>query len=418
MGLFEPFSRPQKPLAARMRPQRLAEMVGQNHLLAKNGLLWPLLKQRPLPALLLWGPPGCGKTTLGQAIAHEVGYKFIPINAVSATVMDLRKVVADHQGTDTILFIDEIHRFSKSQQDVLLPVLEDALITIIGATTENPYATLTPAFLSRSRVLELLALSEVEIRQVLEDAVRKEGHVMPDSIFAVVQNYAGGDVRLGLNAVEQWQSAGLPQDPQEFRRLLGRPPLRYDKDGNQHYDVVSAFIKSIRGSDPNAALYWLAAMMAGGEDPRFIARRLVILAAEDIGLAAPEALSVASSAFLAVEKIGMPEGRLPLAEATLYLALCPKSNAVISAVDKALAHIEAYGIGEVPLHLRDAHSTIGRQQGHGADYLYPHDYPGHYVSQQYLPTGVQANFTKPGQQGLETKLWQRLLATKQNTKGS
>lgn len=400
------------PLAERMRPTKLSEYVGQEHLVAKGAPLYEMLESGLLRSFILWGPPGVGKTTLAHIISEQMGLPFFTLSAVSAGVKEVREVIqkADERrsglfggGKTPILFIDEIHRFSKSQQDSLLHAVERGSITLIGATTENPSFEVIRPLLSRCRVFVLKSLDANAMQQLLE-RVTKEDAVLKEYRFDIQETDAlfaasGGDARKLLNIIELLTT--MPDAHQNKRVLvnnqlvahyLQQNPAVYDKGGEMHYDIISAFIKSVRGSDPDAALYWLARMIEGGEEPRFIARRLVILAAEDIGLANPNALLIAQSAFDAVDKIGWPEGRIPLAEATIYLACSPKSNSAYLAIDQALAYVRNHPAHPVPMHLRNAPTELMQELGYGKDYIYPHDYPGHFVAQQYLPDALLGSY--------------------------
>lgn len=400
------------PLAERMRPTKLSEYVGQEHLVAKGAPLYEMLESGLLRSFILWGPPGVGKTTLAHIISEQMGLPFFTLSAVSAGVKEVREVIqkADERrsglfggGKTPILFIDEIHRFSKSQQDSLLHAVERGSITLIGATTENPSFEVIRPLLSRCRVFVLKSLDANAMQQLLE-RVTKEDAVLKEYLFDIQETDAlfaasGGDARKLLNIIELLTT--MPDAHQNKRVLvnnqlvahyLQQNPAVYDKGGEMHYDIISAFIKSVRGSDPDAALYWLARMIEGGEEPRFIARRLVILAAEDIGLANPNALLIAQSAFDAVDKIGWPEGRIPLAEATIYLACSPKSNTAYLAIDQALAYVRNHPAHPVPMHLRNAPTELMQELGYGKDYIYPHDYPGHFVAQQYLPDALLGSY--------------------------
>ncbi len=389
-----------QPLAERMRPRSLEDYIGQQHLVGPDGVLRRMIVGGRISSFILWGPPGVGKTTLATIIASTLDVPFFTLSAVTSGVKDVRDVIDKARGSNffntarPILFIDEIHRFSKSQQDSLLGAVEQGVFTLIGATTENPSFEVIRPLLSRCQVYTLNSLGKDDLlalcRRVLEkDTVLKKMHIELQETDALLR-YSGGDARKLLNILEL-----LTAEMQEGDTLtitdalvadsLQQNPLAYDKDGEMHYDIISAFIKSIRGSDPDAALYWLARMIEGGEDPAFIARRLVISASEDIGLANPNALLLANAAFDAVQKIGWPEGRIPLAEATAYLATSPKSNSAYLAVDAALQTVRQTGNLPVPLHLRNAPTKLMSELGYHDGYKYPHDFPGHYVEQQYLP---------------------------------
>ncbi|EAX46398.1 AAA ATPase, central domain protein [Thermosinus carboxydivorans Nor1] len=415
------------PLAVRMRPRSLDEFVGQQHLVGPGRFLRRMLKAGTLPSLLLFGPPGTGKTTLAYLIANAAGCHFEKLNAVAAGVADVRKQVEAAQerlklyGQRTILFIDEIHRFNKGQQDALLPFVEDGTIILIGATTENPYFEVNSPLLSRMRITKLQPLSEEEIVQILVRALTDErglgdrrlawdegalGHYCPRLPAAMP--------RIALNILEQaaWQLEETGEGritAAVLETVMGEKIHRYDKSGDSHYDVISAFIKSLRGSDPDAALHYLARMLEAGEDVNFIARRLVISAAEDVGNADPQALIIANAAAQAVHFIGLPEARIILAQAVTYIACAPKSNAAYLAIEQALADVRGKNYGEVPLHLRDAHYRGAKALGHGQGYLYPHDYPGGWVRQQHLPAPLAGTvYYRPGQLGYERQIRQHL----------
>lgn len=393
------------PLAARMRPRTLDEFIGQEKIVGEGRLLRRAIQADRLSSVIFYGPPGTGKTTLAQIIANTTQAEFKILNAVTSGVKDIRQVLSKAQdmlgmyGKKTILFIDEIHRFNKSQQDALLPAVEDGTVTLIGATTENPYFEVNSPLISRSRIFQFQALTQSEVKQVLKKALTDEsrglGEMKIDITKAALDhlaNMANGDARAALNALElavlttsRNDQEILEIDLQVAEESIQKRALNYDKAGDNHYDVISAFIKSMRGSDPDATLYWLARMIHAGEDPRFIARRIIVHAAEDVGLANPHALIVAAAAAQAVEYVGMPEARIPLAEAALFIATAPKSNAVIVGIDAALASLEKEEVGSVPRHLRDAHYSGASKLGNGQGYKYPHDYPGNYVHQEYLP---------------------------------
>ncbi len=387
-----------EPLAERMRPRTLDEYVGQQHLVGAGGVLRKMIDAGRISSFILWGPPGVGKTTLAQIIANKLQTPFYTLSAVTSGVKDVREVIEKAKGNrffnsaSPILFIDEIHRFSKSQQDSLLGAVERGIVTLIGATTENPSFEVIRPLLSRCQLYVLKPLEKEDLlrlvnRAISTDVELKKKHIELKESGALLR-YSGGDARKLLNILELVvEAAGddvvITDELVESR--LQTNPLAYDKDGEMHYDIISAFIKSIRGSDPDAALYWLARMIAGGEDPQFIARRLVISAAEDVGLANPNALLLANAAFDAVMKIGWPEGRIPLAEATVYLATSPKSNSAYLGVDAALAKVRETGNLSVPLPLRNAPTKLMAELGYHDGYKYPHDYPGHFTAQQYLP---------------------------------
>ena len=388
-----------QPLAERLRPRTLDDYIGQKHLVGENAVLRKMIEAGRITSFILWGPPGVGKTTLAQIIANRLETPFFTLSAVTSGVKDVRDVIEKAQKgrffneASPILFIDEIHRFSKSQQDSLLGAVERGVVTLIGATTENPSFEVIRPLLSRCQLYVLKSLDKDDLLQLLDRAIHtdvmlRERHITLKETAAMLR-YSGGDARKLLNILELVLEASpegdvVITDDMVVSRLQ-QNPLAYDKDGEMHYDIISAFIKSIRGSDPDAALYWLARMIEGGEDPKFIARRLVISAAEDIGLANPNALLLANAAFDAVNKIGWPEGRIPLAEATVYLATSEKSNSAYLAIDKALDLVRRTGNQPVPLHLRNAPTKLMADLGYHDGYLYPHDYPGHYVAQQYMP---------------------------------
>lgn len=394
------------PLAERMRPTSLQDYIGQTHLVGPGAVLRQMIDQKRIPSFILWGPPGVGKTTLARIVAASIGVEFHTLSAVHSGVKDVREVIdrcRAEQGSmfskgRPILFIDEIHRFSKSQQDSLLGAVESGVVTLIGATTENPSFEVIRPLLSRCQVYTLKPLDAAELRQLLDHALATDPVLsamevkveQTDALF----RFAGGDARKLLNILdllEQSTPANTPLliNDQTVTDRLQQNPAAYDKGGEMHYDIISAFIKSVRGSDPDAAVYWLARMVNGGEDPEFIARRLVILAAEDIGLANPNALLLANATFDTIRKIGWPEGRIPLAQCTIYLATSPKSNSAYMAINRAQQLVEQTGNLPIPLHLRNAPTQLMKQMGYGHDYLYPHDYPGHFVAQQYLPDEIQ-----------------------------
>ena len=425
----EPQARGTAPLAERMRPATFDEFVGQQHILAEDKVLRRSIEADRVPSLLFWGPPGSGKTTLARLIATTTSAHFEPVSAVSAGVADLRRAVAGARelralyGRPTILFVDEIHRFNKAQQDVILPHVEDGTITFIGATTENPSFEVNAPLLSRCRVFTLYALDADAmtgiVRRALSDEKRGLGLLAPEleaDALSHLVNIANGDARVALNALEMAVVAAEPA-PDGMRRIgvdaisdaLQRRTPQYDKAGDSHYDTISAFIKSVRGASPDGALYWLARMLEAGEDPLFIARRLVILAAEDIGLANPGALPVAVAAQQAVHFIGLPEGRIPLAEATVYLATSPKSNAAYVALGRAMEDVRNAPNEPVPLHLRNAVTGLMRGMGYGADYKYGHDYEGAFKAQEYLPPGLSGRrYYEPSDQGSEAAIAERL----------
>ncbi len=412
-----------KPLAERLRPQSLKEYIGQKHLVGEGAVLSKMISSGRISSFILWGPPGVGKTTLAKIIAQTLDIPFYTLSAVSSGVKEVRDVIESARkiqffGTQSpILFIDEIHRFSKSQQDSLLAAVETGAITLIGATTENPSFEVIRPLLSRCQVYTLQPLTEDELLQLLdrainEDIVLKERQVKMEETSALMR-YSSGDARKLLNILDLLLNASdegtLVINDKIVTDRLQQNPMAYDKDGEMHYDIISAFIKSIRGSDPDAALYWLARMIEGGEDPKFIARRLLISAAEDIGLANPNALLLANAAFDAVAKIGWPEGRIPLAEATVYLATSPKSNSAYMGVNNAISKVKETGNLPVPLHLRNAPTKLMKNLGYGENYKYPHDFPGHFVSQQYLPDELKdEHFWTPADNPAEDKLKARM----------
>ncbi|MFM9413912.1 replication-associated recombination protein A [Peptococcus simiae] len=397
------------PLAARMRPRRLEDIIGQDHILGPGKLLRRAIETDRLSSLIFWGPPGTGKTTLAQVIARVSDRPFAQLNAVTDGIADLRKLIhaaesdLNTYGKQTILFIDEIHRFNKAQQDGLLPAVEKGIVILIGATTQNPYFSLNPALLSRSMIFGLEALDEASIIQLMKRALADRDRGLgafdtqvSDEALAHLAHYAQGDARTALNGLEL-AVLSSPADDQGIRHVdlavaeesIQRPAVVYDNTGDEHYDIISAFIKSVRGSDAQAAIYYMARMLDAGEDPLFIARRLVILSCEDVGMADPQALVIAQSAADALQFIGMPEGRIILSQACVYLCEAPKSNAAYLAIDKALADVRKGRTGPVPPHLRDAHYKGAKDLGHGKGYRYPHDYPGHYVDQDYLPDNLR-----------------------------
>ena len=429
MDLFE-YMRQQNmkdesPLASRLRPTTLDEVVGQQHIVGKDKLLYRAIKADKLSSIIFYGPPGTGKTTLAKVIANTTSAEFMQINATSAGKKDMEEVVAAAKnnqgmyGKKTILFIDEIHRFNKGQQDYLLPFVEDGTIILIGATTENPYFEVNPALLSRSVIFELKQLSTEDIRTLLLRAVNdtEKGmgsyHAqMDDDALEFLADMANGDARAALTAIEL---GILTTDRSEdgiihitldvASECIQKRVINYDKTGDNHYDTISAFIKSMRGSDPDAAVYYLARMLYAGEDVKFIARRIMILASEDIGNADPQALQVAVAAAQAVERLGMPEARIVLAQAVTYMASAPKSNSAINAIDKAMRVVQETKTPPVPVHLQDAHYKSAGKLGHGKGYKYAHDYKNHYVKQQYLPDGLTGEvFYEPSENGYEQQI--------------
>ena len=412
-----------QPLAERLRPRTLDEYIGQQHLVGEGAVLRKMLDAGRISSFILWGPPGVGKTTLAQIIANKLQTQFFTLSAVTSGVKDVRDVIEKAQKgrffneMSPILFIDEIHRFSKSQQDSLLGAVERGVVTLIGATTENPSFEVIRPLLSRCQLYILKSLGKEELLQLLHraittDVILRERHIELQETGALLR-YSGGDARKLLNILElvvESESGDVIITDKLVEERLQQNPLAYDKDGEMHYDIISAFIKSIRGSDPDGALYWMARMIEGGEDPQFIARRLVISAAEDIGLANPNALLLANAAFDTVMKIGWPEARIALAEAAVYLATSPKSNSAYLAIDSALATVRETGNQPVPLHLRNAPTKLMKDIGYSDGYKYPHDYEGHFCPQQYLPDSlVNERFWHGQHNPAEEKLYQRMV---------
>ena len=420
----------ESPLASRMRPTTLDEVVGQKHIIGKDKLLYRAIKADQLGSIIFYGPPGTGKTTLAKVIANTTSASFRQINATVAGKKDMEDVVKEAKdalgmyGKKTILFIDEIHRFNKSQQDYLLPYVEDGTLILIGATTENPYFEVNGALLSRSRIFELKALEKEDVKELILRAVRDEKKgmgsyhaVIDDEAADFLADVSGGDARAALNAVElgvltteRDQADGLIHITLEVaQECIQKRAVRYDKDGDNHYDTISAFIKSMRGSDPDAAVYYLARMLYAGEDIKFIARRIMICAAEDVGNADPQALTVAVSAAQAVERIGMPEAQIILSQAVLYVATAPKSNSACNAVFEAMDAVKNQRSMPVPAHLQDSHYGGSAKLGHGIGYKYAHNYPNHYVKQQYLPDGMEEQvFYHPSENGYESKIGEHM----------
>ena len=413
-----------EPLAERMRPRTLDDYVGQQHLVGPGAVLRKMIDTGHISSFILWGPPGVGKTTLAQIVANMLQVPFYTLSAVTSGVKDVRDVIERAKSgrffnsASPILFIDEIHRFSKSQQDSLLGAVERAVVTLIGATTENPSFEIIRPLLSRCQLYVLKSLEASDLlsllhRAVTQDVELSKRHIHLQQTDALLR-YSGGDARKLLNILELVISASTDDEvtitDERVEERLQQNPLAYDKDGEMHYDIISAFIKSIRGSDPDAALYWMARMIEGGEDPKFIARRVVISAAEDVGLANPNALLMANTAFDVVNKIGWPEGRIALAEAVVYLATSPKSNSAYLAIDEALAAVRATGNLPVPLPIRNAPTALMKELGYHDGYLYPHDYPGNFVAQSYLPSELGSRrFWHAQHSPSEEKLYQRML---------
>ena len=413
-----------EPLAERLRPRTLDDYIGQKHLVGEGAVLRKMIDAGRISSFILWGPPGVGKTTLAQIIANKLQTPFYTLSAVTSGVKDVRDVIERAQKgrffdePSPILFIDEIHRFSKSQQDSLLGAVEKGIVTLIGATTENPSFEVIRPLLSRCQLYVLKSLEKDDLLELLQraltqDVYLKERHIELKETGAMLR-YSGGDARKLLNIlellVETAGSADIEITDAFVEQCLQQNPLAYDKDGEMHYDIISAFIKSIRGSDPDAALYWMARMIEGGEDPQFIARRLVISAAEDIGLANPNALLLANAAFDAVMKIGWPEGRIPLAECAVYLATSPKSNSAYLGIDAALSVVQTTGNQPVPLHLRNAPTKLMKELGYHDGYRYPHDFPGHFTPQQYMPDALKDVRIWHGQHSpAEEKLYERMV---------
>ena len=429
------------PLAERLRPKTLNEYIGQKHLVGEGAILRQMIERGTLSSFILWGPPGVGKTTLARIIAHQLERPFYTLSAVTSGVKEVREVIdkakrfsSMHSGlfasttlhnstppyttnTSPILFIDEIHRFSKSQQDSLLGAVEDGTITLIGATTENPSFEVITPLLSRCQVYVLKHLEKDDLLELIHRAITEDEHIRSLNIelqeTESILRYSGGDARKLLNIIELVTNSGVKViDNDTVTKQLQQNPVAYDKDGELHYDIISAFIKSIRGSDPDAALYWLARMVAAGEDPKFIARRLVISASEDIGLANPNAMLVANACFDTLQKIGWPEGRIPLAMATVYLATSQKSNSAYLAINHALELVEKTGNLPVPLHLRNAPTKLMDELGYGQDYQYSHDFPNHFVKQQFMPDalhGTQLWYAQGSPQEQKMAEWMKFL---------
>ena len=413
-----------EPLAERMRPRSLDDYVGQEHLVGPGGVVRRMIESGRISSFILWGPPGVGKTTLAEIVASEMKVPFYTLSAVTSGVREVREVIEKAKSgrffnnASPILFIDEIHRFSKSQQDSLLGAVERGVVTLIGATTENPSFEVIRPLLSRCQVYVLKSLEKGDLQKILERAVSTDSELQKKHIDLketdAMMRYSGGDARKLLNILELMVESANSNDvvitDKRVEEELQTNPLAYDKQGDMHYDIISAFIKSIRGSDPDAALYWMARMIEGGEDPQFIARRVVISAAEDIGLANPNALLLANAAFDAVMKIGWPEGRIPLAEAVVYLATSPKSNSVYMGINTAIEEVRQSGNQPVPLPIRNAPTKLMAQLGYHDGYKYPHDYPGNFTPQQYLPEALKdKRFWHAQHSPAEEKLYQRML---------
>ncbi len=429
----------ESPLASRLRPRTLDEVVGQEHIIGKGTLLYRAIKADKLQSILFYGPPGTGKTTLAKVIANTTSAEFRQINATSSGKKDMEEVVDEAKktlamyGKRTILFVDEIHRFNKAQQDYLLPFVEDGTVVLVGATTENPYFEVNRALLSRSIIFELKPLSTENIKELLRRAVYDTergmgayGAVMDEEALEFLADVANGDARMALNAIEL---GVLTTEPSEDGKIhittevasecIQKRVLKYDKDGDNHYDTISAFIKSMRGSDPDAALYYLARMLYAGEDPKFIARRIMICASEDVSNADPMALVVAVNASLAAERVGMPEAQLILAQAAAYVATAPKSVATTDAIFEAMKLVEEQRTASIPPYLQDAHYSDAGKLGHGIGYKYPHLFPGHFVEQQYLPDEIKDRvFYRPDGQGYEKTIMQYLERIRGNTAAS
>lgn len=421
------------PLSLRLRPVRLEDYAGQNEIVGPGTLLRQAIEDDTLSSVIFWGPPGCGKTTLAEIIANVTKAEFAKVSAVTATVGDVRKVIAAARerkkayGRRTIMLLDEVHRFNKAQQDTLLPAVEDGSIVLIGTTTENPYFEVNSALISRSRVFQFKGLAEEALGRILDRALSDIDHGLGEarvSLDAAAREHliamAAGDARSLLNGLEMAALAVKPDKTgrrivtlKEAEEAMQRRALVYDMKGDAHYDVASAFIKSLRGSDPQAAIYWLAVMIYGGEDPKFIARRMVIFASEDVGNADPMALVVATGVFQAVERIGLPEARINLAQAATYLATAPKSNASYRAIDQALKDVGSGAVASPPKHIRNAPHPGMKEHGYGAGYKYPHNYPGHVVEQDYLPPAVRGKrYYEPSDQGQEVDIKHRMDAAK------
>lgn len=428
----------ESPLAARIRPTTLEEVVGQQHIIGKDKLLYRAIKADKLSSIIFYGPPGTGKTTLAKVIANTTSAEFTQINATVAGKKDMEEVVNNAKNTQgmygkkTILFIDEIHRFNKGQQDYLLPFVEDGTVILIGATTENPYFEVNSALISRSIIFELKPLSRDDIKALINRAVYDKDKgmgaydaVIEEDALEFLADLSGGDARHALNAIELGVMTTNRSDDGKIhitlevaQECIQKRAVRYDKTGDNHYDTISAFIKSMRGSDPDAAVYYLARMLYAGESVTFIARRIMICAAEDVGIADPQALQVAVNASLAVERVGMPEAQIILSEAAMYVACAPKSNACVKAIGEAMSTVEQTGNLPIPSHLQDAHYKGAAKLGHGTGYLYAHDYPNNYVNQQYLPYELSGKeFYRPSGNGYEVKVKEHMQRIKKEAKG-
>lgn len=441
MDLFEYMgekkSKEESPLASRMRPKKLSEIVGQQHILGEDKLLYRAIKADKLQSLIFYGPPGTGKTTIAKVIAQTTKAHFITLNATTCGKAEIVKAVEEAKsqrgltGKKTIIFIDEIHRFNKAQQDALLPYTEDGTLVLIGATTENPYFEVNRALISRSLVFELKPLTQEDVKTIIKEAVyNKERGLgayhaeIDEEALNYLAMQTAGDARNALNAIElAIMTTPKAEDGITYitvpilEECIQKKALVYDKKGDNHYDVISAFIKSMRGSDPDATAHYLARMIAAGEDPKFIARRITICASEDVGNADPNALVVAANAMLAIERIGMPEGRIILSQAALYVATAPKSNACINAIDEALEDVQHKNVGTVPSHLRDAHYNGAKELEHGVGYKYAHLYPHHYVKQQYLPDElIETTYYKPTEEGYEKQISEHMQFLKDEIK--
>jgi len=426
---FEEKENKRRPLADRIRPKKLEEFVGQQHILGKGKILRKIIESDQIPSMIFWGPPGTGKTTLAKIIAQRTAYNFIAFSAVTSGIPEVKRVIEeakkyfDYNQKKTILFIDEIHRFNKAQQDAFLPHVENGTIVLIGATTENPSFELNSPLLSRCKVFHFRELEDKEIEKILKRALSDNENglatynpqIEPEVIKKII-HLANGDARVALNLLELVVLNTPPNKDKKIKvelknveDLLKEKTLRYDKAADEHYDTISAFIKGIRGSDPDAALYWLARMLEAGEDPRFIARRMIILASEDIGNADPQALLVATAAAQAVEYVGLPEARINLAQAVIYLATAPKSNATYQAINRAIADVYQKRLEPVPLHLRNAPTKLMKKFGFGKDYQYPHEYPNHFVQQEYLPKNIKnPRYYQPSDLGWEKEIKKRM----------